>query len=838
MTTRRYNEASIRSLLEAFGNPMHVLWEGRVWAANEAYCEMLGLPRAQVEGRFMLDFVHPEDRARLEARYRQRQAGTLKEADPRRYLLPATHNRGVREVATHVQEVELEGLGRAHLINSLVLGGRPAELEMAERLVEASAELVAARSEEAVRRGALAGLEGAGVSARFLVREGEHFTARDGAAPPEDLALGLRALAEGRALFGSLPGRDTTHVYLPLGTTLSEVLWVEGQGLSPSYGSVLALFAKVVGAALMDARLLTDVERGRWEMVAVAEAARFVAQPEPPTPEDFLSRLASLLCADAVLLYVPASPQGELRLSAQVGLDGELPSVLAAPLGGMSPSSSVARGVVLSSEAEERVLLEASGGRLGCGAAIRLFNGGHPRGLLQVLRASGRPFSGADLRLLGTLSELLMTLLDQRRLRSESARQLSDTRLLLDLARTTTATLEVASILDVASDFLVKLLDVSNCFILLHDEQTGQLRGAAASATHRDFFRGVVIPVDDPISVAARVAREREPVVIEDVARAPELGQREFVSRFGEKALVALPLTSREELIGVVLVDDTRGPRSFPAPFIELAQATCGQISLAIANARLYESLWASYAELAAARAEMVKRERLAALGELSAIVAHEVRNPLGVIFNAVASLRRMLKAEGDAAMLLDILAEESGRLNRIVGDLLDYTRPRELMPHPEDVPRVLQDAVDAARTLPGDDNAHVSFPIEVEPDLPRVPLDRHLIRQALVNVLINAIQAMPQGGMVRVLARRETQGGRGMLRIDIADQGCGIPTELIHRVFEPFFTTKAQGTGLGLAVVKRIIEAHHGESSLESVPGRGTTFTLRLPLTQSTSTP
>jgi signal transduction histidine kinase len=704
--------------------------------------------------------------------------------------------------------------------------------------VEASAELVAARSEEAVRRVALAGLAGAKVSARFLVREGEHFTARDGAAPPEDPALGLRALAEGRSLFGSVPGRDTTHVYLPLGTTLSEVLWVEGQGLSPSYGSVLALFAKVVGAALTDARLLADVERGRWEMVAVAEAARFVAQTEPPSPEDFLSRMASLLGADAVLLYVPQSPQGELLLSTQVGLDGDLPSVLAAPLGGMSPSSMVARGVVLSSEAEERVLLEASRGRLGCGAAVRLFNGGHPRGLLQVLRAAGRPFSGADLRLLGTLSELLMTLLDQRRLRSESARQLSDTRLLLDLARTTTATLEVASILDVAADFLVKLLDVSNCFILLYDEPSGQLRGAAASATHRDFFRGVVIPVDDPISVAARVARERKPIVIEDVSKAPELGQREFVRRFGEKSLVALPLTSREELIGVVLVDDTRGPRTFPAPFIELAQATCGQIALAIANARLYESLWASYAELAAARAEMVKRERLAALGELSAIVAHEVRNPLGVIFNAVASLRRMLKAEGDAAMLLDILAEESDRLNRIVRDLLDYTRPREPMLHPEEVPRVLQDGVDGAKSLQGSGDAPVQFSIEVEPDLPRVPMDRHLIRQALVNALVNAIQAMPQGGVVQVLSRRETHGSRGMLRIDVVDEGCGIPTELLHRVFEPFFTTKAQGTGLGLAVVKRIIEAHRGELSVESVPGRGTTFTLRLPLHQPTSTP
>jgi len=837
MTTKHFSQTALRALIESLGNPMYVARGGRVWAANDAYLEMLGRDRQEVEGRLFLEFVRPEDRARLEARYRRREEGALKERGPQRYLLPGPGG-GTLEVASHVQEVEVEGLGAALLINCLVLGQRPAELVVAERLVETSAELVAARSEDAVRRVALAGLTSAGFSASFLVRDGERFLARDGSPPPEDGALGLRALSEGRPVFGAADRDESTPVYLPLGTTLSEVLWVSGVGLSPSYGSVLALFAKVVGAALTDARLLTDVERGRWEMVAVAEAARFVAQPDPPSPEDFLSRLASLLGAEAALLYAPAVPEGELVLTAQVGLDGELRAVLAAPLGGMSPSAVVARGAVLSTEAEERALMEATGGRLGCGAAVRLAHGGHPRGLLQVLRSPGRPFGGADLRLLGTLSELLMTLLDQRRLRTESARQLADTRLLLDLARTTSATLEVANILDVASDFLVKLLDVSNCFILLHDEQAGVLRGAAASATHRDFFRGVVIGLDDDGSVVARVARERRPVCMPDLSKVEGMAQRELVRRFEEKALLALPLTSREELIGVVLLDDTRQPRNFDTAFVELAEATCGQISLAIANAKLYESLWASYAELAAARAEMVQRERFTALGELSAIVAHEVRNPLGVIFNAVASLRRLLKAEGDAAMLLDILAEESDRLNRMVGDLLDYTRPRDLILQAEDVSRVLQDGMDAVGPQQQGGSQRVTFSVDVAADVPRVPMDRRLIRQVLVNVLVNALQAMPQGGGVHVRARREAHGNKEMLRVDVVDQGCGIPTELVHRVFEPFFTTKAQGTGLGLAVVKRIIEQHHGDLSLESTPGRGTTFTFRLPLTLPTSLP
>jgi signal transduction histidine kinase len=173
-----------------------------------------------------------------------------------------------------------------------------------------------------------------------------------------------------------------------------------------------------------------------------------------------------------------------------------------------------------------------------------------------------------------------------------------------------------------------------------------------------------------------------------------------------------------------------------------------------------------------------------------------------------------------------------------MVGDLLDFTRPRETILQPEDVPRVLQDALDSACSHQQGASNRITLSVDVAQDVPRVPMDRRLIRQALVNVLVNAIQAMPQGGVVQVRARREVHGNKDVLRIDVADQGCGIPTELVHRVFEPFFTTKAQGTGLGLAVVKRNVEVHHGELALESIPGRGTTFTFRLPLTQPTSLP
>ncbi|MBN8469723.1 GAF domain-containing protein [Corallococcus exiguus] len=834
MSDKAYSEPELRALVDAFTQPVLVVeGEGHVFVANAAYARLLGLPVEQVEGRSFLDFVQPEERSRMGDRFHRVATGAPLDGRPQLYKIFSVH--GVTgEVYVQANPLRLDNGRFALLLSCMVVAERPRELVVAERLVDTSAGLVSARSEEGVRRVALAGLEAAGFRARLLRWDGTRWVVRDGVSIPADSHLALEALSDGRPVFGGADHAQPTHAYLPVGGPQSEVLWVAGPWVAPRHGSVLTLFAKVVGAALADAHLQADGARSRWEVESVAEMARFVAQPVPPPPETFLARVAELLQARAVALHVVPEPGEVPRLSAHVGLEEGSDADAVRATGVLLAASLREDGGVLSSESQGRALETLSQGRLGSGTAARLTRGGESVGVVQALRAKERPFDERDARLLSTLAELLVTLLEQRRLRAESARQLTETRLLLDLARTTSGVLETASILDVASDFLVHLLDVSNCFILLYDEQAKVLRGAAASATHRDMFRTVVVPLDSD-DLAARVALERKPIAVEDLASASTSVSAVLIDRLGEKALLGLPLTSREELIGVVLVDDVRGPRPFGPELIELAEATCGQLALSIANARLYESLWASYAELAATRAEMVKRERFAALGELSAIVAHEVRNPLGVIFNAVATLRRIMNPGGDTAMLLDIVAEESDRLNRMVADLLDFTRPRNPVLQPEDLLRVLQDAFEAARAqAPTERPVYIS--VEVDPGLSAVPMDRRQIRQALFNVAVNAIQSMPQGGEVRVRGRRDTHGGREQLRIDVMDGGPGIPAELLHRVFEPFFTTKAQGTGLGLAVVKRILEEHRGEIAVESAPGRGTTFTFWLPLTQPQS--
>ncbi|MBZ4419244.1 MASE1 domain-containing protein [Myxococcus sp. RHSTA-1-4] len=242
-------------------------------------------------------------------------------------------------------------------------------------------------------------------------------------------------------------------------------------------------------------------------------------------------------------------------------------------------------------------------------------------------------------------------------------------------------------------------------------------------------------------------------------------------------------------------------------------------------NRELRESL----RTLAATQAELVRRERLAALGELSATVAHEVRNPLGAIANAVAALRRLAPqaTEGPAGTLLGIMDEEVHRLDLLVNDLLDFTRPVEPRLEPQPLQPVVEGALTASLRSGG---PHITVSREVDERLPPVAVDPQLLHVALTNLFTNAVQAMPRGGTLTARLEPDTRDGTPHARLTISDTGHGMAPEVRARIFEPFFTTRASGIGLGLAIVRRIVDGHHGEVSVQSAPGQGTTFTVWLP--------
>jgi signal transduction histidine kinase len=242
---------------------------------------------------------------------------------------------------------------------------------------------------------------------------------------------------------------------------------------------------------------------------------------------------------------------------------------------------------------------------------------------------------------------------------------------------------------------------------------------------------------------------------------------------------------------------------------------------LAQAFARMTQSLHES-------RAQVVQAEKLASIGEMSAAVAHGLRNPLASL-RAAAQLVRRHPTAPSAAEHLDAILEEVDRLDRRISHLLSFSRPAPFHPMAESLPRLLDDVLPAVAGPIREQG--VDLQVEVPADLPRVRVDPVQMEQAVLEIVSNALDAMPEGGRLRIAA---TAGGNGVapneVVLEVSDTGGGIPEAAMASVFEPFFTTRQEGTGLGLAIAKRYIEQNGGRLEIESLQGQGTTVRLRLP--------
>jgi two-component system sensor histidine kinase PilS (NtrC family) len=222
----------------------------------------------------------------------------------------------------------------------------------------------------------------------------------------------------------------------------------------------------------------------------------------------------------------------------------------------------------------------------------------------------------------------------------------------------------------------------------------------------------------------------------------------------------------------------------------------------------------------------MRQADRLAAVGRLSANMAHEIRNPLASISGAVEALARDLPPDNTRSQLVEIVLRESARLNQIVGDFLEYARPAPMAAIEINMAEIFDEVLLLIehRTLP----ANLKVSRQYGESLP-TRADPQRLRQAVWNLCLNAVQAMPDGGELRVGAQSLRERG-GRLQISITDTGQGIAETDLPHIFEPFFSTKPEGSGIGLALVYRVVEEHGGSIEVRSRVGEGTTFILTLP--------
>lgn len=309
------------------------------------------------------------------------------------------------------------------------------------------------------------------------------------------------------------------------------------------------------------------------------------------------------------------------------------------------------------------------------------------------------------------------------------------------------------------------------------------------------------------------------PVLAEGLGRPrEELGALEPGHGLGLPVVLALPLASGGDLFGTLVI----GWSEEPGPAADrLAAGLADVAATALDRTHRTRALVDTVKALEESRRELARTESLRHLGEMAAVVAHEVKNPLASIGGVLQVLKGRASEDGEREILGKVL-ERLSALDRLVDELLRFARPREpvLAPVPVDV--LVKDVVTQFRLDP----ASRDVPVEVACDaVGSVSLDREMVHRVLLNLLLNAAQAMDGAGAIDVACVQD--GDR--CEISVRDHGPGIPAELRERVFEPFYTTKVRGTGLGLAIARQAVEAHGGRLEVEEAPGGGARFVLRL---------
>jgi two-component system, NtrC family, sensor histidine kinase HydH len=290
----------------------------------------------------------------------------------------------------------------------------------------------------------------------------------------------------------------------------------------------------------------------------------------------------------------------------------------------------------------------------------------------------------------------------------------------------------------------------------------------------------------------------------------------------GMRSGICMPLLAGDRVVGFLASWDERVPEAFASDEIASLIEVADRCALVIENSKLYQ--------------QMKEKDRLAALGEMSAGLAHEIRNPLAAIKGAIQYLDPK-RLPGDDREFLEIVVEEVDRLNGVVTQFLDYSRPAKYSLAPTSVNEVLERTF---KLLEGQAPPSVSVELELADWVPRVQADAEQLKQVFLNLALNAFQAMPEGGRLVVSTRvardelafwREGSRRADVVEIRFRDTGPGIPEDARENVFVPFYTTKEKGTGLGLAICQRIVKAHQGSIAVRSATaGEGAELLISLP--------
>ena len=353
---------------------------------------------------------------------------------------------------------------------------------------------------------------------------------------------------------------------------------------------------------------------------------------------------------------------------------------------------------------------------------------------------------------------------------------------------------------------------------------------ARENFAHLDMWDVIELRLDDAFRVIPRLEGEFDFIYID----AWKQDYRKFFD-------LVYPLTA---VGGVIVADNLYSGAAINQDSVDLLSAFAGHAALAIENAELYHQLEEKIDQLEHAQEELLLAERLAVIGEMSARMAHEIRNPMTTIGGFARSILKKPEPER-VETAARVILEETERLEKLLADTLSFTRPSR----PEFAYTDLHRLIGDVRTLVEADlqGHNITYHENVSPDLPALDADAAQIKQVLINILQNAVQAMPDGGQLTLNAFSapppeavgDDDAGRPdflpapeaeWVLLEVADTGEGIPAETQEQIFSPFFSTKTYGTGLGLAICKKIVDDHAGVLVIQGAPDQGTSVRIYLP--------
>ncbi|MCX5711696.1 MAG: ATP-binding protein [Candidatus Omnitrophica bacterium] len=395
---------------------------------------------------------------------------------------------------------------------------------------------------------------------------------------------------------------------------------------------------------------------------------------------------------------------------------------------------------------------------------------------------------------------------------------------LLNITTRMLSVFNLDKLLEQILDTTVEFLKADTGSLMLIEEKTQTLKIKAAKGLNKDVVERVNTRLGE--KVAGWVAKEGKPLLLigglKNDARFSNLDEKKEI-----KSSITVPLKVENRVIGVLNVNNVSSEALFSESDLMIISLLANQAAISIWNVRLYEETKKANQELIAAQQQLIASEKMAALGQLSTGIAHEINNPLTTILGNIQYLMDNVSEGSYGREELQEIKEAAEFCARIIERIFNYCRPSEYKQEAVDVNNIAERIVDLVKSQ--FERQRIKIILDLGPHISKVIVNPDELKEVFLNIILNAKVAMPTGGALTI-STKNLEPDKAV-EIRIADTGCGIPKNIQDKIFDPFFTTRRPGSaGLGLSICQRIVNNYKGSLSVQSEAGKGATFIVKLP--------